>query len=97
VLDPEVVLRAERGAVPFGAPTVIRGARAVAKGALAFSDLASLARPALVNGTAGLVVAPEGQPFSVLGFTVSGGRIVEIDILADPERLRQLDLGVLDG
>jgi hypothetical protein len=58
--------------------------------------LARFARTALVNGAAGLVVAPHGQPFSVLGFTVSGGRIVEIDILADPERLRRLDLAVLD-
>jgi RNA polymerase sigma factor (sigma-70 family) len=96
VLDPDVVLRADRGAVPFGALRVVRGAREVAKGALAFSEFAPFARPALVNGTAGLVAAPHGEPFSVLAFTVSRGRIVEIDILADPERLRQLDLGVLD-
>jgi RNA polymerase sigma factor (sigma-70 family) len=95
VLDPEVVLRADRGAIP-GASRVVRGARAVAEGALAFAELARFARPALVNGAAGLVVAPHGQPFSVLGFTVSRGRIVEIDILADPARLRRLDLAVLD-
>jgi RNA polymerase sigma factor (sigma-70 family) len=95
VLDPEVVLRADRGAIP-GASRVVRGARDVAEGALAFAELARFARPALVNGAAGLVVAPHGQPFSVMGFTVSRGRIVEIDILADPARLRRLDLAVLD-
>jgi RNA polymerase sigma-70 factor (ECF subfamily) len=95
VLDPEVMLRADRGAIP-GASSVVRGARAVAEGALAFAELARFARPGLVNGAAGLVVAPHGQPFSVMGFTVSRGRIVEIDILADPARLRRLDLAVLD-
>ena len=58
---------------------------------------AEFARPALVNGAAGLVSAPEGKPFSVLGFTIAGGKIVEIDILADPERLSELDLTVLEG
>ncbi|HYY80631.1 MAG TPA: RNA polymerase subunit sigma-70, partial [Actinomycetes bacterium] len=58
--------------------------------------LAGFARPALVNGAAGVVVVPHGRPFSVMGFTIAGGRIVEIDILADPERLRQLDLAMLD-
>jgi RNA polymerase sigma factor (sigma-70 family) len=96
VLDPEVLLRADRGAVPAGALTEFRGAAAVAEQALSFSELARFARPALVNGTAGIVVAPHGRPVSVLGFTVAGGRIVEIDILADPERLRRLDLAVLD-
>ena len=53
-------------------------------------------RPALVNGAAGVVVAPRGRPFAVMGFTVAGGRIVEIDALADPERLARLDLTILD-
>jgi hypothetical protein len=96
VLHPDVVLRADRGAMPAGASRVVRGARAVAEGALAFAELAPFARPALVNGAAGLVAAPRGQPFSVLGFTVQRGKIVEIDILADPARLRLLDLGMLD-
>jgi RNA polymerase sigma factor (sigma-70 family) len=96
VLDPDVVLRADRGALPPGASRVIRGAKAVAEGALAFSRVAQFARPALVNGAAGLVTAPHGRPFSVMGFTVAGGKIVEIDILADPARLRQLDLAVLN-
>jgi ketosteroid isomerase-like protein len=96
VLDPDVVLRADRGAVPAGASRVARGARAVAEGALAFSRLAPFAQPALVNGAAGVVVAPRGQPYAVMGFTVRGGKIVEIDILADPTRLRQLDLALFD-
>jgi RNA polymerase sigma factor (sigma-70 family) len=58
-------------------------------------DFDALARPALVNGAAGFIVAQQGRPVSVAGFTVAGGKIVEIDILADPERLRQLDLSLL--
>jgi RNA polymerase sigma-70 factor (ECF subfamily) len=94
LLDPDVVLRADR-AVPPDGPTVFRGARAVGAQALTFRRLARFGRPALVNGAAGIVVTPEGQPFSVLGFTVTGGKIVEIDVVADPERLRRLDLTVL--
>jgi RNA polymerase sigma-70 factor (ECF subfamily) len=95
VLDPDVVLHADRGALPAGASREIRGAAAVATGALSYARrLASFARPALVNGTAGLVVAVQGRPFAVLGFTVTHGKIVEIDILADPVRLSQLDLAI---
>jgi RNA polymerase sigma factor (sigma-70 family) len=96
VLDPDVVVRADRGAVPSGASREARGAPAVAEQALSYSWLARFAQPALVNGAAGVIVARGGRPFSVMGFTIRGGRIVEIDILADPERLRQLDLAVLD-
>jgi len=97
VLDPDVVLRADRGAVPPGASRVVHGARAVAEQALAFSRLAGDVQPVLVNGAAGIISwLPGGRPFSVLGFTVTRGKIVEIDVLADPARLRQLDLGVLD-
>jgi RNA polymerase sigma factor (sigma-70 family) len=95
VLDPDVVLRADAGALPLSRE--VRGARAVASGARQFAALASSGRPALVNGAAGLVTAPKGRPFSVLGFTIAGGLIVEIDVLADPERLRELDLTVLDS
>jgi RNA polymerase sigma factor (sigma-70 family) len=95
LLDPDVVLRADR-AVPLDGPTVFRGARAVVAQALTFRRLARFGRPALVNGAAGIVVIQEGRPFSVLGFTVTGGKIVEIDVVADPERLRRLDLAVLD-
>ena len=97
ILDPDVVLRADRGALPAGASTVIRGARAVAEGALTYSKLARFARTALVNGAAGIIsFDAHGRPFSVMGFTVVSGRIVEIDILADPMRLRQLDLPVFE-
>jgi RNA polymerase sigma factor (sigma-70 family) len=95
LLDPDVVVRADRGAGPAGASAEVRGAAAVAEQALAFSGFARFARPALVNGAAGVVVAPGGRPFSVMGFTITGGRIVEIDILADPARLRRLDLSML--
>jgi len=96
VLDPDVVLRADPGAVPVGTRTVLRGARAVAAGATNVSRLRLLVRPALINGAAGLVSTLDGEPFSVMGFTVSGGKIVAIDILLDPARLRELDLTVLD-
>jgi RNA polymerase sigma-70 factor, ECF subfamily len=95
VLDPDVVLRADR-AVPPDAATEVRGARAVAARARTFSRLAEFAQPALVNGAAGLVVTRHGRPFSVMGFTVKSGKIVEIDILADPVRLAQLDLAIRD-
>jgi RNA polymerase sigma factor (sigma-70 family) len=96
VLDPDVVLRADVGAVPPGASRVIRGAPAVAAQALAFARrVGPFARRALVNGAAGIVAAPGGQPFSILGFTVTRGKIVEIDILANPERLSHLDLAEL--
>jgi RNA polymerase sigma factor (sigma-70 family) len=97
VLDPDVVVRADRGAVPPGASRELRDARVVAKQALTFSRLVQFTRPVLVNGAAGIVSClQDGQPFSVMGFAVRRGKIVEIDILADPARLRQLDLTVLD-
>ncbi len=95
VLDPDVVLRADNGAA--GASRLVRGASAVAGQALTYSRLAPSSRPALVNGAPGVVTAPGGVPRAVMGFTVAGGRIVEIDILADPERLRRLDLSAVLG
>ncbi len=92
MLDPDVVLRADRGAVPAGASMEVRGAPAVAK---QFSGRAQSTQPALVNGAAGAVAASGGQLFAVLGFTVRRGKIIEIDVVADPARLRQLDLAVL--
>jgi RNA polymerase sigma-70 factor (ECF subfamily) len=97
VLDPDVVLRADRGVVPPGGSVVVRGAANVAGQALTFAPLSPFGRQALVNGAAGIVVAPGGRPFAVLGFTVARGKIVEIDVLADPERLARLDLAVLDN
>jgi RNA polymerase sigma factor (sigma-70 family) len=97
VLDPDVVLRIDGGAVRAGLSREVRGVRAVAEQTLTFSRLSPFVRPALVNGAAGVVVAPRGRPFAVMGFTVRRGKIVEIDVLADPARLRRLDLlAVLD-
>jgi RNA polymerase sigma factor (sigma-70 family) len=96
VLDPDVVLRIDGGAVRAGLSREVRGVRAVAEQTLTFSRLSPFVRPALVNGAAGVVVAPRGRPFAVMGFTVRREKIVEIDVLADPARLRQLDLAVLD-
>jgi RNA polymerase sigma factor (sigma-70 family) len=92
VLDPDVVLRTDR-ALPRGAPGEVHGARTVAAQALRFAQLAPLAQPALVNGEPGFVVAPQGRLYAIIAFTVAGGRITEIDIVADPEKLARIDLG----
>src|SRR5215210_7225347 len=94
VLDPDVVLRADLG--PAGGSREVRGAAAVAGQASTYARLDLLVRPALVNGAAGAVSTLGGEPFSIGGFTVRDGKIVGIDLLADPERLRHLDLAVLD-
>jgi RNA polymerase sigma-70 factor (ECF subfamily) len=96
VLDPDVVLRADAGAVP-GLSREVRGAETVASQAMMFSRLDIELRPALVNGAAGVVATRDGEPFSVMACTVRDGRIAEMDILADPERLQALDLTVLEG
>jgi hypothetical protein len=74
----------------------IHGAEAVANRAQSYSRLDLVIRPALVNGAPGVVTTRDGEPLSVGAFIVREGRIVEIDFLADPERLRQLDLTALD-
>jgi len=94
VLDPDVVLRADRAAVPPGAPREILGASAVANRAV--KGGARAARPALVNGAVGVVVAPRGRLLMGLRFTITRGKIVEIEAVADPERLHQLDLAILN-
>jgi RNA polymerase sigma factor (sigma-70 family) len=99
VLDPDVVLRADEGALAAsgGGTREVRGALAVARRARAFSSRGLLVQPALVNGVVGSVsFGPDGTPVAVGAFTVRGDRIVAFDILADPERLAQLDLTVLD-
>jgi RNA polymerase sigma factor (sigma-70 family) len=88
VLDPDIVLRADRA----GAITEIRGAAAVAGQALMFAKFAYTAHPVLVNGAAGLVSTADGRPLSLMSFTITDGRIVAIDIIADPDRLATLDL-----
>ena len=97
VLDPDVVLHADTGALETPGSREVHGAEAVARQALMFRNVAVSSTPALVNGAAGVVTALDGKPFSVVGFTVSGGRIVGMDIMADPERIRELDLTVLDA
>ncbi|AJE39290.1 RNA polymerase sigma factor SigJ [Streptomyces nodosus] len=94
VLDPEVVLRADAGALATGmaASKVLRGAKSVAEGAFMFRGTSRYARLVLVNGEIGLVTAPEGRPVSVMAVTVADGRITRIYILSDPERLERLDL-----
>ncbi len=93
LLDPDIVLRADRTAVQVGASKEVRGPAAVAE---IFSGRARAAQPALVNGAAGAVWARGGRPRVAFSFTVKRGKIVAIDLLADPERLRQLDLEILD-
>jgi RNA polymerase sigma factor (sigma-70 family) len=94
VLDPDVVLRVDLG--PAGESREVRGARMVAGQALFYSRMGLVTRPALVNGALGAVTTRDGELFAVGGITIRGGRIVELDILADPDRLSRLDLTLLD-
>jgi len=96
VLDPEVVLQADAASVPTGVPMTIRGATAVARGARASSGRSRYSAVALVNGTPGIVMAARGRLILVLAFTIGGGKISRIDVIADPARLEELDLAVLD-
>jgi RNA polymerase sigma factor (sigma-70 family) len=94
ILDPDVVLRADFGP----GSREVRGAEAVARQATGYSQLGLVMHPVLINGVAGMVSTRDGRPFSVGAVTVRGGRIVEMDILADPERLSRLDLtGLIEG
>lgn len=92
VLDPDVVVRADWGGAPGSVSRMVRGARRVAEQAMIFSRRAPLARPVTVNGAAGAVAAMDGRVYAVMGFIVRDGKIVEIDILADPVRLGGLDI-----
>ena len=91
VLHPDIVLRSDGGAARPGVSRIIRGATAVARSAVRFARPSAVVRPALVNGAAGVVIVEDGQPVTIMGFTVSNGKIVEIDAISDPERLRQVD------
>jgi RNA polymerase sigma-70 factor, ECF subfamily len=95
VLDPDVVFRVDAAAARPGAPREIRGARTWAKGALAFSRAARFCQPALINGAVGMVMAPRGRLFRVVRFTFARGKIAEVEVIAEPERLRRLDVAVL--
>jgi RNA polymerase sigma factor (sigma-70 family) len=97
VFDPDVVLRADAGALA-GLSRVVRGARAVVEQAATFSRLGLSNQLVLVNGSLGFVTRlPDGRLFSVVGLTIAGGKIVEMDILADPARLSRLDLSALES
>jgi RNA polymerase sigma-70 factor (ECF subfamily) len=97
VLDPDIVLRADAGALT-GMSRVVRGADAVGAQAATFSKSGLANHIVLVNGGIGIVSRrPDGRVFSVMGFTIAGGKIVEMDILADPARLSRLDLSALDS
>jgi RNA polymerase sigma-70 factor (ECF subfamily) len=92
ILDPDVVFRADTG--PRGERTPVIGAENVAHRVLARgSRLAPYARPAIVNGNAGVIIAPHGMPVAVVAFTVDRDRIVEIDLVASPAKLAHVDLG----
>jgi RNA polymerase sigma factor (sigma-70 family) len=94
MLDPGVELRIDGGVLRAEASLILRGAEAVAAYSATYSKLYPFVRPALVNGAAGAVVAPGGGVFSVMAFTVTNGKITQIDALADPERLGQLNLAI---
>jgi len=97
VLDPEIVLRADGGAAK-GMSRLVRGAQAVVAQAAAFSKLGLSSQVVLVNGNIGVVSRlPDGRVLSVIGFTIAGGKVLEMDILADADRLNRLDLSAIEG
>ncbi len=95
VLHPDVVLRADFGPSQPRRSTLVRGAEAVASQARLSANAAAELHPALVNGSAGAVITLRGRPVALLAFTVSGDKIVEIDAIGDPERVRTLSAGIL--
>ncbi len=95
VLDPDVVSRIDAGAGALIPSGVLHGAATVARQTLAIASISAPKHPVLVNGAAGVVITLGGQPVAVMGFTVSGGKIVEINSIVDPDRIRRLDLSVL--
>ncbi len=97
VLDPDVTFRIDAAAAAPAGPRLIRGAATVARSAMAYALRARFAQVALVNGNVGVVLAPRGRLFGVGIITVRDGKIVEAELVADPERLRELEIGVLDG
>ena len=96
MLDPDIVLRADGGAIK-GMSRLVRGDRAVVAQAASFSKIALSNQLVLVNGNVGVVTRlPDGRVFLVIAFTVARGKVVEMDILADPERLNRLDLSAIE-
>ena len=97
VLDPDVVVRVDRAAAASGRPTEVQGARNWANGAIAFAQAARFAHPALVDGEVGVVLAPGGRLRRVLRFIFMNDKIAEIEVVADPARLHEFDLAVLNA
>ncbi|QNA76926.1 sigma-70 family RNA polymerase sigma factor [Streptomyces sp. So13.3] len=97
VLHPDVLMRADIGTASEAGKVsrLIRGAREVAQQAVTFAAYAPYARPALINGAPGIVTVPDGQLFSVMGFNVANGKVTEINLLADPDRLAKLEWELL--
>jgi RNA polymerase sigma-70 factor (ECF subfamily) len=95
-LAPDVVRRADPAALPPGAAAEVYGAQAVAEGTVALAARSQSAELALVNGAVGLVLAPRGRLLLVLTFTIEDDKIAEYDVIADPARLQQLDLAILN-
>jgi RNA polymerase sigma-70 factor (ECF subfamily) len=96
-LAPDVVMRGDGGSAWPGFSKLIRGPRDVAAQALAGARLSQFMRPALVNQAAGPVIVRNGRPFSVIAFTVIGGKITEIDVIADPDRLHHIAPELING
>jgi RNA polymerase sigma factor (sigma-70 family) len=92
ILDPDVVLRADAGAGPFGPSVLVRGAHEVMAQARRFAGLNRFARPVLVNGGPGFLVVRDGEPLALMAVTVEDGKVTEMNVLADPARLARLDL-----
>ena len=97
VLHPDIVLRADSAATALGAPRTVRGAAAVARAVLVGARRGGPARVAMVNGAAGIIVAPGGRLRVALAFAIAGDKIAEIDVIAERARLARLDIAVLDG
>jgi RNA polymerase sigma factor (sigma-70 family) len=96
VLDPDVIVRLGEGAGRPGAPGEIHGAENWAGGALAYAKAAKSVQPALINGAVGLVWAPRGRLLRAMTCVVTDGQIVEVEVIADPARLRSLELAILN-
>jgi RNA polymerase sigma factor (sigma-70 family) len=95
VLDSDVVLTADASSAPSGRPVTLRGAAAVARGAALAAGRAGISQLVLVDGAVGIMFAPAGQLEVVLAMTISENQVSAIDVIADPHRLRQLDLALL--
>jgi RNA polymerase sigma-70 factor (ECF subfamily) len=96
LLHPDVTVRADPVAAPSGTPTLVRGANAVARQALAFANRARHAHTGQLNGAPAILVSPAGRLVTIMAFTITGGKIAAIDIIADPRRLNRLTVELPD-